>query len=73
MIIGTIIKSKLTERSSSFEDDFRAKVAKQKLRSGTCKAGLPDFSWWMTPKPEKVPNGQKVYQRATKYPKCHVK
>jgi hypothetical protein len=33
--------------------------------------GLPDFSWYMIPKPElNVPNEQKMYQMVIRYPKC---
>jgi hypothetical protein len=33
------------------------------------KAGLPDFSWYMIPKPEKnVPNEHKMYQMVMEYP-----
>jgi hypothetical protein len=35
------------------------------------KAGLPDFSWQMTPKPEKMYQmGIKMNQMGIKYPKC---
>jgi hypothetical protein len=43
------------------------------LRSETKKPGLPDFSWYMPPKPEKVPNvnkiltGHKISQMSVKY------
>jgi hypothetical protein len=34
-------------------------------------SGLPDFSLFMIPKPEKnVPNEHKMYQMVIKYPKC---
>jgi hypothetical protein len=34
-------------------------------------SGLPDFSWYVTPEPEKnAPNGHKMYQMVIKYPKC---
>jgi hypothetical protein len=33
-------------------------------------AGLPDFSWYMIPKPEKCTKTGKMYQMVIKYPKC---
>jgi hypothetical protein len=33
------------------------------------RAGLPDFSWYMIPKPKKVPNEHKKYQMSVNIPK----
>jgi hypothetical protein len=36
-------------------------------------SGLPDFSWYMVPQPEKnVPNKHKMYHMVIKYPKCPI-
>jgi hypothetical protein len=38
--------------------------------SNQTAAGLPDFSWYVIPKPEKnVPNQHKMYQMVIKFPK----
>jgi hypothetical protein len=40
-------------------------------RSYICTSGLPDFSWYNIPKPEKICRYiYKMYQMATKYTKC---
>jgi hypothetical protein len=46
-------------------------LAPKGLTSFQLYAGLPDFSWYMIPRPEKnVPNEHKMYQMVIQYTKC---